>query len=365
MVIYGLPTDLGGPGCYRVTFPLDELGEHGHECFTPPFTTRPAPPMFGRPQVQLRFDFSTASHMDGDLYIVQKPWEPDYAGLIRLLADHGKNVVVDVDDVFWQVPFGHAGHGRLVERAQAGLDALRSATAITVSTSQLAEELSDLGPPVYLLENRLRWAMWQSGPAAFELDRPRVRVGWFGSVPYRDPGDLKVLVGVIGPWLETRPDVDFVAAGDGAIHDILGVPDGQRVTVPGCDLRHLPAIVRTIDIGLVPLAPGVFNAGKSWLKGLEYAAAGVACIASPSQPYVELAFKVPIMLASKPQEWRYALDCLVEDDARRSAAADAHRAVQELTIERGWQEWANVYGKVAGCTTASTSGSGNGSAITS
>jgi hypothetical protein len=48
-----------------------------------------------------------------------------------------------------------------------------------------------------------------------------------------------------------------------------------------------------IHVGLVPLTRGPFNEAKSYLKGLEYAAAGIPFIATPTEEY-QVAVRVPV-----------------------------------------------------------------------
>jgi hypothetical protein len=102
-----------------------------------------------------------------------------------------------------------------------------------------------------------------------------------------------------------NPDVEFVAAGDPAVHDYFGVPVGQRVSVAPTQFWwfDLPDITATFDIGLVPLAKNRLNEGKSHLKGMEYNACGIPYVASPSESYRWFTDGNGL-LANSPREWR-------------------------------------------------------------
>jgi glycosyltransferase involved in cell wall biosynthesis len=157
---------------------------------------------------------------------------------------------------------------------------------------------------------------------------------------------------VLGPWLERNPNVEFVAAGDPLVHEHLGVPRGQRVSVAGTEFWHgdLADITACFDIGIVPLARNLMNECKSHLKGLEYAACGIPVIASPSESYrwwVEPG--VNGFLADKPKQWTDALNTLVNDDGlRRWMGRCARKSAAHATIANHWRDWEAVYARVCG-----------------
>jgi glycosyltransferase involved in cell wall biosynthesis len=161
---------------------------------------------------------------------------------------------------------------------------------------------------------------------------------------------------VIGPWLERNPDVEFVAVGGSpsqAVHDLLEVPPGQRVNVQETEFHRgdLADITACFDIGLVPLARNSMNECKSHLKGLEYAACGIPCIATPTESYRWWKEQCPdgVMLADRPAQWTTALDVLVHDDGvRRAMGRDARAAASRHTIQRHYGAWEAVYERVCG-----------------
>ena len=231
---------------------------------------------------------------------------------------------------------------------------LRNAAAMTVSTPALAEDYASFNPDITVIRNTLDWSMWENVPQQSEVERRRVRVGYMGHADWHS-GDLKVLSGVIGPWLERNPQVEFVAAGDPLVHEHLGVPRTQRVSVAGTDFWHgdLPDITACFDIGLVPLARNHMNECKSHLKGLEYAACGIPCIATPTESYRWWKDAgAPVRLASKPKDWTDGLDTLVQDDEfRRRTGRLARKVAERHTIQNFWPEWESVYARVCGANT--------------
>jgi glycosyltransferase involved in cell wall biosynthesis len=196
--------------------------------------------------------------------------------------------------------------------------------------------------------------MWENARQQSEVERRRVRVGYMGDARWHS-GDLKELRGVLGPWLERNPNVEFVAVGgspSSAVHDLLEVPPGQRVNVQETEFHRgdLADITACFDIGLVPLARNSMNECKSHLKGLEYAACGIPTIAAPTESYQWWATQTnSVILARKPKDWTDALDTLVNgDEYRRAAGRWARKAASEHTIQRHYGAWEAVYERVCG-----------------
>ena len=349
-----LPNDLDGPGFYRLLFPMRELRKHGWDAVVPSQKFTPtrkedywtykkgeAPLPLG----EQYFSYETMFNLDGieaDLWVVQRHH------CARLLGSRGKVLIGEQDDNSMHIPKWHRSYAKKHVANEAMHEGFRHCDALTVSTPQIAEDYAHLNDNIYVLRNYLDWEMWEDVEQQSEVERGRIRVGWMGAYDFR-VGDLHVLRGVVGPWLGSHPNVDFVVAGPNAelTHELLGVPVGQRVTVQGVDFSsgRLPEITASMDIGLVPLDPGRFNEGKSHLKGMEYAACGIPCIATPTESYrYWIEEGVNGLFASKPAHWRNALETLVGDDAyRRECGRRARRKAAEHTIQEHWQEWADVY----------------------
>jgi glycosyltransferase involved in cell wall biosynthesis len=281
---------------------------------------------------------------------------------IRQLRRQGKFTVYELDDNYDRLPENSPGqkvlrkHGNRL-RVEWMNDAIASADLVTVSTPALQEHYSQYNDNVVVLPNYLDWEMWRDVPLQCEVERPRIRVGWMGWLEWRGR-DLECLRPWLGSWLQTHPDVDFVSVGERhgnakylrkhghvSVHDYLGVPKGQRVTVKAAPFHDLPKITATIDIGLVPLEPSDFNESKSYLKGLEYAACAIPCVASPSEQYRHFVVDgVNGYLARTQRDWETALESLVgDDDYRRLMGVSARTIASEMTIQKEWRQWEKAW----------------------
>lgn len=106
----------------------------------------------------------------------------------------------------------------------------------------------------------------------------------------------------------------------------------------------VPAIAQRIGVGVAPLADTSFNTAKSWLKPLEYSAAGVPWVASDIVEYRRLARICGAPLVTKPRQWYAALKTLLTDRARRIEASQQVREIAKtLTIEKHVHLWADVW----------------------
>lgn len=287
-----------------------------------------------------------------DVLVMGCRTEPYWAELIPALRAQGKQVVVDSDDAWLGLPDWNPASRRPDGDVLAMLSQIGSADRMTVATPALAEMYRPYQPNISVVRNRLDWRMWIDAPMPWQLERRRPRVGWMGWTSHR-AGDLGVIRNVVTPWLLKNPGWDFVAAGDPKTHDVLAIPKDRRVTtgIVAFANRDLQDITAVMDIGLVPLKLNdpkarSLNECKSHLKGMEYAACGVPCIASPTESYrwwLEQEAPGTGFLAGKVDHWLKALDALRDETLRRRMGEAARAAAERATVQEHFGDWGAVY----------------------
>lgn len=349
-----LPRDIDGSGCYRNLLPARELRlRRGWDAHMAPHSVT----QNGRHRL-LTYGDRTAEGRpvgidewlltsDFDVLMWQQRGEPWCAALAGRLRAQGKRVLVDSDDAWWGLPDWNPGSKRPVAEVQAMRRQLEACDGLSVATPALAELYKPYNGNVRVIRNYLDWRMWEDVQPAYEIERRKVRIGWMGELQWR-AGDMAVLRPWLGEWLRQHPDVDFVAAGDPRVHDALDIPAGQRVTTGRVEFYNfdLADITATFDIGLVPLALDTpearrLNECKSHLKGLEYAACGIPCIATPTESYKWWVYEgINGFLADSPADWVVSLDEML--DNWREYGHHARMDAAKHTLQRNvgeWEDW--------------------------
>lgn len=288
--------------------------------------------------------------------------DPDVLVLVRAMGDYvpdmvrrvvacGRTkVVYDTDDWFRAVPgFNPASklHPDTVATMHA---AMRLADLVTVSTPELAEGYADLNRCV-VLPNFLDPDLWGDA-LSYRTPRTFRTIGWAGAFHWRG-GDLELLKPWIYDFLDDHPDFRFAAIGCRELLGWLGIdgvttpempnPKGEhrRLSRFLHPYEHLPAMLGCLDIGLVPLSHSRFNQAKSWCKGMEYAGAGVPCVASPSREYRTFIQPGVNGLLVRKNNWRVQIERILNDlDGYQHRA---RKVAETYFADRHIHRWVDAY----------------------
>jgi len=262
-----------------------------------------------------------------DVVVLQLPKTVEMLQILRLLQAQGVAVVVEFDDLFSAVPYGHQAHDILVRRgvAQIAEQCAREADLVTVSTPGLLEEYAKHGRGV-VVPNAVPRRIAELSPA-YERDPDVVTVGWSGNV-FVHPYDLQEMGSGLQQALgNTRGRSRFTILGQKHdARDRMRLPEepDEISWLPDVD-AYLHAVGDLFDVGVAPLRIDRFNICKSWLKPMEYSARGIFSVRSKSPEYERLGLGYR---AGAPKDWGRWITKGVEDtDFRREAAAAAREKV--------------------------------------
>jgi len=225
---------------------------------------------------------------------------------------------------------------------------IEKATALITSTPFLKEfyEKKHPGKPIFLVRNGIdldRWKMRNDHSGYLPT------FGWVGATPWRS-GDLEILNPGFGQFLENRR-VKFHHSGSivnaPKVSKQIGMSDSIFTSEPMKPIMTYPEMFRKIDVGIVPLSNVEFNEAKSFIKGLEYAAAGIPFIASPSSEYKYFAEKGVGRIANNQLEWVAHAEELLDPKIRKEERIKNRELVKEhFSMEQRGLDWEEVFDKI-------------------
>lgn len=252
------------------------------------------------------------------------PWQrPTFE---RSLARVNPRLVYDFYDPIWaqrqQASRQSSRIGRWLHPPDKIEAVIQLARVVTVSNEYLAEFARGYHEDVRIVPMLLD--VNEYSPRRHE-PRRRVVLGWLGN--RYGISRLQALAPVLRRLAAQREIVLRVVTGETV--DIPGVPVESRTHPWSPASEHED--LADLDIGLLPLDTAGYDRGKSPLKLLQYSAAGLAVVATPTA--IDLAVFRPgecLLTAASEDEWLEALTRLVDDPVLRARlGAAARKAVQD------------------------------------
>jgi GT2 family glycosyltransferase/glycosyltransferase involved in cell wall biosynthesis len=245
----------------------------------------------------------------------------------------GATLVFDLDDNLLAVPRAHPEAALLRPRAKAVRRMLDIADVVWLSTNGLAEQLAAIRPDAVVVANGLDERIWT--PSAVPAQDQPVRLLCMGTTTHeRD-------LAMIEPAL-SRLKAEY---GDRVVIDVVGMtsselsPGLNRVVPPAYAHCSYPGFVHWLTsanppwhIGLAPLLDTPFNLCKSPIKAMDYAALGLAVVASDTAVYRGSIADGPAgqLVPNSSAAWYGALTWLLRNrDLRRTIMARSRDAFIE------------------------------------
>lgn len=279
----------------------------------------------------------------------------------RTLADEGRRLILEMDDDPWSIDRSNPSHAELSDPGWlARLSAnLKISTGVIVTRRPLADVVRQhTDAPVYVIPNYVpEWLLSWKQPehptrrpheedsvAMSYWRRNAVIVGWAGSSHHQM--DWEHYSGRLIQWLNSTKDAVLHVMGAA---EYVGIHQRQfpagRVSVSGWS-QGVENFYRRIcfDIAVVPLKRHPFNASKSPIAALIYAALGIPVVASDFGPYHDFVLHGETgFLFKSPGEMAQYLTYLVNDTALRATMGANARAIAAAhTYEGNAWKWATV-----------------------
>ena len=247
------------------------------------------------------------------------------SGRVRHLRRSTGRLIYDIDDAIWH-PHGKEHSFFTNIRNAWRLKAIaREAYLCLCANNVLAEHMRRYSKAVMVLPLALDGIRWHPKPDVEASST--VRVGWAGhpvNLPYLEAIEPALVQAQI-----EHPNIEFA------------VFCGKAPAFRRLKFRHIRfqpdtevEATRSFDIGLLPLPPGPFAAGKSPIKGIQYLASGIPTILTPmGATRVMFQEGQTGLFASTIEEWHSAISRLVRDSELRLRMGKRARIAFERTYE--------------------------------
>ena len=333
------PLQPNGCAWYRCVLPGTQLEKRGWVCGVgvPGFSERDG---FGMVT-------GTGKAVHGwDIIVFKLIMQREVLDKMDTAIEMGQKIVVDVDDFFDGLEPTNRAYSvtdpsnNPTNNREIYSEIIKKSFAIITSTKFLFDYYSKIHKNVFLVRNSIDIERY-SLPSRQRRNFHKPKIGWVGATPWRS-GDLEELSGFIGTYIQ-KNNIRFHHSGHVAnsptAAEQLGI-DPKYVSLNSLSpISEYPKLFSQIDIGIVPLRDVPFNHAKSFIKGLEYAAAGIPFVASPSTEY-ELLFDAGIgRIAKNDDEWIYHFDELLNKQLREDEAKINKELLKEFSIQKRADDW--------------------------
>lgn len=285
------------------------------------------------------------SHFDCDIIVLQRLMFRTLLDKIEDRHKYGQILINDVDDWYWGLhqenhayKLTHPDHNK-DENIELYRQIIEQSDGLVVSTPFLRDRfVNDFNcKRVDIVENCVTLSDFR---VRYHRSR-KAKVGWVGSTSHRS-GDLEILRGVLdaGPW---RVHHSGHVQGAVLFADKVGLPPSAVSMSPMHHPKNYARLSFEFDIGVAPLVDIPFNRAKSWIKAIEYAAAGVPMVMSDVAEYRRLHEQYGIgRLASNRDEWVEHLMELRDHNKRVQEARDNLEKVKALDVRVMASNWDKV-----------------------
>lgn len=302
--VCGIVRDDGACGYYRVVLPFEKIQYHGY--------ADAALGGIGRSSDLFRI------MSDSDLIVLPRPASRESYETIKICKEEGKKIVVDHDDDIFNVnPMsphyissgtkevevviggekvklwedGKENNGEIfdlqknIEKMEMARECLKLADAVSVTTERLGRAYEEYNKNILIHPNCVDTAIWQKLPLK---EHDGLRIIWSGGVSHYQ--DWLTISDRFRKLMAHNMHWKFLCCGHeftGLFRDIDKSQYEFHKWVPTPAHPYKQAILGA-DISVIPLKKDQFNACKSPIKFVEYAAIGVPSICSNWPPYSDV-----------------------------------------------------------------------------
>ena len=257
------------------------------------------------------------------------------AGERQFVGAGGRAIVWDLDDaVMIHRPRRDGEPLRIPWWRRLRFERMIAASRLVVAGSRsLSEMIGEVSRPVVIWPTPLETGRYRP---AVQGAGPGVRLVWSGL-----GSNVRYLKGLVPAFrlLEERGVPFELNVVSDRLPDLSGIP----VTLRRWSEMEAPALLAEHEVGLAPLPDDGWTRGKAAFRCVEYAAAGLPCVASPSGAQNEVVVAGETgLFADTPTEWADAIERLARSPEERARLGSGARRRAERLYDIG--VLAPVYG---------------------
>jgi glycosyltransferase involved in cell wall biosynthesis len=253
------------------------------------------------------------------------PWIPSIFERLPLLLK--VPYVVDYDDAIFHTYDQHPNPGVRATLGRKIATVMRHAAVVTAGNTYLADYARAAGAKRIVEIPTVVDVARYMGAAPPRSAEP-FRIGWIGT-----PSTSRHLPDIAEPLqqLAASHTVQLVVVG-------AQNPMTDAVSVEVRQWREATEVqdIKSFDVGVMPLADEPFTRGKCGYKLIQYMAAGLPTVASPTGMNATIVDHGRTgFLATSPEEWLTSLDTLVGDPRLRAELGEAgrNRVIERYSLE--------------------------------
>lgn len=272
---------------------------------------------------------------------------------IDYAKDLGQKIVVDVDDFFDGLDPSNRAYTVTDPKKNPNdnrdihSEIINKADAVITSTPFLYNYYSQKRKNVFMVRNGIDHKRYKD-IRHYRRSYQKPKIGWVGATHWRS-GDLEILSPFMNDLLiENKAKFHHSGHSPGApmVKDLIKIEDKLFSKSGMMPIGQYPILFDPIDVGVAPLKDIPFNEAKSFIKGLEYAAASVPFVASPLPEYKYLKDSGVGITASTEEEWKENLKRLLDPKERSKEISKNFSNLNNFTMEKRGNEWIEIMSEI-------------------
>jgi glycosyltransferase involved in cell wall biosynthesis len=268
-----------------------------------------------------------------DVIFTQRAAIGSLEAAMRLVAHcrrHGMALVHDIDDNLFEPSPDHPELAAIARMKPTCRYLAGNANEVWVSMAYLARHVSRLNRRTWVAPNAYDAALWGK-PGVSRRPTGQCRILYAGTATHAADFELvRPALAQLAKKYDERLRVSLLGISTRSYDE----PWIERVSLETPAPHIYPVFAdcakRTLDydIGLAPLVDDAFNRSKSAIKLLEYAALGLACVASDVGEYRDFIQHgvSGLLVRNTTEDWINALDCVIADEKFRQQLQAGARA---------------------------------------